>query len=65
MMTLKITSTTDGKYIGHEFVCHGEKCIIHLSDDLDFLPDQIIEIGENQWRLANSNYVLDCEKVGE
>lgn len=60
-MKLQIVSTTDGKFLGHEFE---DVFPIALTPDFGFSPDRApFPIGPAVWRFANSNYVIDAKEV--
>jgi hypothetical protein len=56
-MTLKITNSTDRKFIGVEF--DDSDYPINLKEDYSFFYDKKKE--ENgEFEFSNSNYVIDC-----
>jgi len=60
-MRLQIISTTDGRFLGHEFE---DVFPIQLTPDTLFAPDHpAAQIAPATWRFANSNYVIDAKEV--
>jgi hypothetical protein len=59
-MTYTITSTTDGKYLGHiiEISMQGE---VNLGD-VTITFDSMIGLGNKSHRLCNSNYIMDIKE---
>lgn len=51
----KITSTTDGKYIGT--ILDDISNPVNISEDLSFIYEKKIEVG-NEITLSNSNYII-------
>lgn len=59
-MFLEIIATTDDQNIGMKIETTED---IVLSNGEVFVPDRIIIISTNMWRLYNSNYVIDAKVV--
>lgn len=59
-MTLKITSTTDGKFLGYEFE---RNFPIILPNGSIFSPDYIVTLPSGELRLITSNFIIDVKEV--
>jgi hypothetical protein len=59
-MTLKITNSTDRKFIGVEF--DDSEFPIQLKEDYSFFYDEKKE-EDGVFEFSNSNYVIECEII--
>lgn len=58
-MILKITATTDNKFLGFEFT---DSYPITLPNGAAFSPDSVVKIDSKNFKLITSNYVIDAKK---
>jgi len=59
-MNLHIVSTTDGRFLGHEF----QDIFPLVLGAYQFIPDDPpMPIGGGLWRFSNSNYSIDAKEV--
>lgn len=56
-MRLKITYTTDNKFLGFEFE---DSFPLLLPNGVYFNPSSAIQVSEDNFRLITSNYIIDC-----
>jgi hypothetical protein len=61
-ITLKITETTDGKFVGSIITYDGVSVSIN---GFTFEPHQVVNLGSGRWRIHNSHYSVDCIEVEE
>jgi len=62
-MTLQITQTTDGKYVGNSITFVDQSTPIEVGEDLEFQVEKVLDLGGGAWRFSNSNYIMDCVEV--
>ena len=58
-MLLKITDTTNGRFIGK--IISVDADIIQLDHDTEVSDFTVMYVGENKYRIFNSNYVIEAE----
>jgi hypothetical protein len=63
LVSLRIVSTTDGKFVGNVIMFDGLSVVINGFNYT--LPEEIQSLGAGMWRFANSNYQADCIEIEE
>lgn len=63
IVTLRIVSTTDGKFVGNTITFDGLSVVIN--GFTYSLAEEIQNLGPGIWRFANSNYQADCIEIEE
>jgi hypothetical protein len=57
---LKVTATTDGKFVGKVLVFDGETLALN---GFVFQKHQVSDLGGGKWRIHNSHYSADLIEV--
>lgn len=59
MRIFQITATTDGRYIGVTF----DADLPIVLGGAPFSPTQVLQVGPSEFRVSNSNYVIDVKEI--
>jgi hypothetical protein len=60
MKTFRITSTTNGAFLGHEF---NDAFPIILPNGSLFIPDSVSILPSGESRFSTSNFIIDAKEV--
>ncbi len=62
---LKVTETTDGKYIGLTAPIdpRNPPAVVEVGDGTRFEPIEWLEVAPGKWRIRNFNYTVWAEEI--